>query len=97
MALHRARKEYKRACILQATVQGLKKIQAEKIRVKFSFHPPSKRRLDLDNCVARMKAGIDAIAFVAGVDDSKWLMEFEIAENTGGFVEVLIEELSVSK
>ncbi len=36
------------------------------------FCPPSARRTDIDNCLSAFKAGIDALAIVSGVDDSKF-------------------------
>ena len=42
------------------------------------FRPPSARRTDLDNCLSAFKAGIDALAIVSGVDDSKF--RFSIAK-----------------
>ena len=36
------------------------------------FHPPCPRRRDLDNMLAAIKHGLDALALVTGVDDSKF-------------------------
>lgn len=91
--LAKAKKKYRRECALIATQQGARKINAQHLDVEFVFHPPSKRRIDLDNCIARMKSGIDGIADVIGVDDSKWRMSFELAESErGGRVRITITE-----
>lgn len=42
------------------------------------FHPPSAHRFDIDNLIARFKAGIDALSLTTGVDDSKF--QFTIAK-----------------
>jgi crossover junction endodeoxyribonuclease RusA len=39
------------------------------IHLKFVFHPPSNRGFDLDNSLARIKAGIDGVAEAWGVND----------------------------
>lgn len=85
----KAKKKYRMDCCLQSKIQGARPIQAERIDAVFTFYPPSKRRIDLDNCIARMKSGIDGIADAIRVDDSKWRMTFEIAEPCkGGMVKV---------
>ena len=90
MALARAKKAYKTACWYTAHEQGARKIAADRLAVSFTFYPPSRRRIDLDNCVSRMKAGIDALADILGVDDSRWTMTFAIAEDIGGMVKVQV-------
>lgn len=87
-ALARAKKAYRQACAWEALAQGVRRIDAERLEVAFVFYPPTKRRIDMDNCIARMKAGIDGLADVLGVDDSRWKMSFELAETTGGKVVV---------
>lgn len=92
--LARAKKAYRETCGWQAKAQGARPIKADRLDVAFTFYPPSKRRIDLDNCIARMKSGIDGIADVVGVDDSKWRMSFEMAQDVGGMVKVTIREIS---
>lgn len=92
--LARAKKKYREECGWHARSQGARRMSAERLDVTFTFYPPTKRRIDLDNCIARMKAGIDGIADVVGVDDSKWRMSFEIAPHVGGMVKVTIREIS---
>lgn len=45
-------------------------------RFKISFAPPDKLRRDLHNCQGAFKAGIDALADIVGVDDSKFRIEW---------------------
>jgi crossover junction endodeoxyribonuclease RusA len=86
--LARAKKAYRADCAWQALAQGAKRIEAERIAVSITFYPPSKRRIDLDNCISRLKSGIDGLADVLGVDDSKWVMTFAMADTVGGMVRV---------
>jgi len=44
--------------------------------------------MDLDNAIARLKAGIDGLADVLGVDDSRWVMTFAMADEVRGLVKV---------
>jgi len=84
------KKIYRETCYYQAKAQGATQLDCDKINVNFLFSPPSKRRIDLDNCIARIKSGIDGIADAIKIDDSNWKMAFEFSGNTGGFIEVKI-------
>jgi crossover junction endodeoxyribonuclease RusA len=48
------------------------------------FRPPSARRTDIDNCLSAFKAGIDALAIVSGVDDSKFQLTIAKGEPVKG-------------
>lgn len=63
-------------------------MDAQALHLKITFYPPTKRKFDLDNCLARMKSGLDGLADVLCVDDSKWKLTIEKAETVGGFVRV---------
>lgn len=86
--LAKAKKAYRAACAWQATAQGAKKMQAESLHLTLTFYPPTRRAFDLDNALARCKAGLDGLCDVLGVDDSKWSLTIRKAETTGGFVKV---------
>lgn len=46
----------------------------------------------MDNCIAAMKAGLDGLADVLGVDDSRWELVATIGEpRKGGAVAVTVE------
>jgi crossover junction endodeoxyribonuclease RusA len=63
------------------------------IYLQITFNPPSKRRHDLDNCVARAKSLFDGIADALGVDDSRFRYGFEFGESVkGGRVTVEIKQ-----
>ena len=87
----KAKKAYRAECCLQARSQGLRTIEAPRLHATFTFYPPSRRRLDLDNCIARIKAGIDGLVDACGVDDSRWTMTFAISDQIGGMVKVSLE------
>lgn len=85
----KARKLLRTAWAYQARAQGARKIEADRLRVSLVFVPPDKRRRDLDGCLSAVKAGLDGLADVLGVDDSCW--ELAIAmdhERIGGVVEI---------
>ena len=67
----RAVKGYRLACAWHAAEQKIRKMKAP-ISATITFHPPSRRRMDIDNMLARAKAGIDAVSDAIGVDDSRW-------------------------
>ena len=86
--LARAKKKYREACAWTALSQGARKLDDSKLKVSLTFYPPTRRAIDLDNCLARFKAGIDGLVDVLGVDDSKWEITIRKAEEIGGFVKV---------
>ena len=90
--LAKAKKQYREACAWTAKAHGLGKIEAEKLHVTLEFYAPSRRAYDLDNALARMKSGLDGLADVIGVDDSKWSLTIKKAETIGGMVKVSIDK-----
>lgn len=67
--------------------------QWEKVKVAYVFHPPDKRRRDLDNLIASTKAISDGIADAIGIDDSRFIPTYSMAEPVkGGAVIVTIEQ-----
>ncbi|MBM3603586.1 MAG: endodeoxyribonuclease RusA [Alphaproteobacteria bacterium] len=67
-----AAKRYKADCWAICKAAGVRAIDAQSVEATIIFCPPSRRAFDLDNALARIKQGIDAIAEAIGVDDSKW-------------------------
>lgn len=49
------------------------------IDVKVIFYPPNKRRRDMDNMLASIKAALDAVSEAWGVDDSRFRLTLEVA------------------
>ena len=86
-----AKKSYRHECATECGAQGVKRMNGP-IHAKITFHPPSKRRMDLDNLLSRIKAGIDGIVDVIKVDDSEWSITITKAEPVkGGKVVVELE------
>lgn len=86
--LARAKKAYRAACAWTAKEQGAKRIDAERLHLTITFVPPNRRAHDLDNCLARMKSGLDGLADVLGVDDKHWTLTISKADTVGGMVRV---------
>jgi crossover junction endodeoxyribonuclease RusA len=92
MIRHKEKKAYRQACAWQAKSQGLGRDWSdEKISVHLTFFPPDKRQRDHDNMIASMKAGIDGLADVMGVNDHRFVISSEVVEDIGGMVKVKIE------
>lgn len=84
-ALARAKKAAKNTAYYTALEAGLRKIDADRVTVRYTFSPPTRHAYDLDNLVARMKAAADGIAMAIGVDDRNWHLEIApVAEVTSG-------------
>lgn len=91
-SLAKAKKLYRGLCGWHAMTQGIKKANAGALHLTLTFHAPSRRAYDLDNALARMKSGLDGLADVLGVDDSKWTLTIRKADEIGGFVRVEVSE-----
>lgn len=85
------KKQYREACFWQAMEQGARPMQAAKLHLTLTFYPPTRRAYDLDNALARIKAGLDGLADVLKVDDKHWTLTIQKGEVVGGFVEVEID------
>ena len=89
--LAKAKKAYRSDCYLTAVAQNVKPVAADRLHLHLTFVPPSRRKFDLDNLLARMKAGLDGLADVLGVDDSRWMISMERGEpQAPGCVQVRI-------
>jgi crossover junction endodeoxyribonuclease RusA len=84
------KRRFRTACSYTARTQGAARLDTDRLAVHLRFFPPDRRRRDLDNCIASMKAGLDGLADVLGVDDSRWRLSAEIPVDgaIGGFVKV---------
>jgi len=88
----RAKKAYRRDCSMLAIAAGARVRKWEsRLHLRITFMPPTRRRYDLDNALARIKAGLDGIADAIGVDDSGWSIAISKGE-PGGFVRVEVVE-----
>lgn len=92
IVLSKAKKAYRAECALTAKKQGLKPASTNLLHLNLVFYPPTRRAFDLDNCLARMKAGLDGLSDVLEVDDKHWSLSIQKANQVGGFVKVFIGE-----
>lgn len=84
-----AKKKYRSLCADTALWQGASRMEAaQKLHIALTFFPPTRRAYDLDNCLARMKSGLDGLADVLGVDDRNWTLTIQKADEVGGMVKV---------
>ena len=74
----------------EANEQGAKPIQSDKLHLTLTFYPPTRRAYDLDNALARCKAGLDGLADVLKVDDKHWTLTIQKSDAVGGFISVEI-------
>lgn len=86
MALAKVKKAYKQACAWQAVAQGVKPMTKDALHLNITFVPPDKRHRDLDNMLASIKAGLDGLRDVLGVDDSNWALTIRKTPHIGGMV-----------
>jgi len=81
-----AAKNYRAQCFALAHKQGAGKFFDDGMPVhilaRLLFVPTSRRRFDLDNALAAMKSGLDALAHAVGLDDSKWSFHIGKADFT---------------
>lgn len=88
MALAKAKKAYKEACMWQAKADGAKPMTVDALHLTITFVPPDRRHRDLDNMLSSIKAGLDGLRDVLSVDDSKWSLTIRKADAIGGMVKV---------
>lgn len=86
--LAKAKRLYRHACAITAISQGAKRIAADGLHLTITFYPPTRRAFDLDGLLSRMKSGLDGLADVLGVDDSRWSFTIAKSPDIGGFVRV---------
>lgn len=91
--LAKAKKKYRADCAWQAKSQGAKPMDADRLHLTLTFLPPTRRAYDLDNLLARMKSGLDGLADVLGVDDSRWSLTIQKGDAVAGMVKVEVRHV----
>lgn len=91
----KAKKAYRNACALEAVMQGVKRTTSPRLHLALEFVPPTRRAFDLDGLLSRMKAGIDGLADVLGLDDKHWQFSISRSETPikCGIVRVTITQI----
>lgn len=83
-------KRYKRDCGLCCMEAGLRRVKARGASLTITFNPPDRQRRDLDNLLASIKHGLDAVSEAIGVDDSLFSIRISKGEPVNGGA-VLVE------
>jgi crossover junction endodeoxyribonuclease RusA len=79
-----------------AKAASFPKLYVEALKVTVIFSPPDNRARDLDGMLSSIKAYLDGIADVVGVDDSKWHIEMCRGLPTkGGNVRITVEPADI--
>ena len=88
----RIAKSYRETCYWLAVAANLPAMPADgEIIVSLAFHPPDKRRRDLDGCLGSCKQLLDALADALHVNDYRFSFVLRRAEPvTGGKVVVSV-------
>jgi len=89
----KAVKAYRNACGWQVRAEGIGTINADAMHVKMTFFPPDNRHYDLDGLISRMKAGLDGISDVVGINDRDFTLTPIMAAPLGkeGMVKIELE------
>lgn len=89
----KAAKAYRYRCFLGAR-QVLLSAPAGRVLLVLEFMPPNRRRRDDDNLLASFKAGRDGLADALGIDDSVFVSQVRLLDETrpGGAVRVTLRE-----
>lgn len=85
-------KAYRTGTAWEAKAAGVARMDPQPLHLTITFQPPDARNRDLDNMLASIKAALDGLSDVLGVDDSLWsltLLRGPIVER--GRVSVTIE------
>lgn len=83
----RAFKAYKTQCYM--LLSQFRKALAGRTAYEVTFHPPAAHRYDMDGLISRFKAGQDALAEIAGVNDFHFVMTYRRGEVRKGGAVVL--------
>jgi crossover junction endodeoxyribonuclease RusA len=73
----KAAKAYRKDAGWLAVTSKVKVDREGSIHLKITFLPPSNRKYDLDNLLARIKSGLDGVADGLGVNDNRFALTIE--------------------
>lgn len=90
----KAKKSYREACyyIALMSLQRGMFSETDVIGVHLKFYKPTRRAMDWDNLIARMKAGLDGMSDALKINDKQFRLSMEVADEIGGFVKVKITQ-----
>lgn len=84
----KAAKRYKLACWALAKEAKAAVDWDGPVHLWITFHTPSRRTNDVDNCVAAIKSGLDGLALALGINDSRFVLHPWISSSIAGSVVV---------
>lgn len=92
----RLMRTYRIECFLLTRASDFIPPPKGKILLVLEFIQPDKRRRDDDNLIASFKAGRDGVADALRIDDSRFVTQFHISDETtkGGRVRMTLREIS---
>lgn len=91
-------KRYRTDCGWACKAAGLRPASFARAAVSVTFCPPDAQRRDIDNMLAAIKSGLDAVSAAVGIDDS--LFELSLARGkptAGGAVIVRIAPIDAGE
>ncbi len=86
--------KYKSDCYFLVKSQPPRIFKCGDIHLTLIFHPPTRRKFDMDNALAAMKSGLDGVALAWGINDCLFR---PITIDSGEVVKGGSVELSVSQ
>lgn len=90
----KVKKAYRDACYYQTLIELDRKnmLDDAPVSVHLEFFKPSRRAMDWDNLIARMKAGLDGMSDALKINDRNFQLSMKVADEIGGFVRVTINK-----
>lgn len=87
----KAARSARREAATVAFAAGVRRLRTGAPRIDVEFCPPDRRRRDMDNLIAAMKAANDGLADALGIDDSRFVTTYRMGEVVkGGVVQVTV-------
>lgn len=91
--LAKAKKLYRHMCWALTLDQEARVTSDGPLRLELTFYRPTRRSMDRDNLLARMKSGLDGVCDALKIDDKRFAtVVVRVADETGGFVRIHIGE-----
>lgn len=89
--LAKAKKMYRHLCWALTLEQEARVTGDGPLRLELTFFRPSRRSMDRDNLLARMKSGLDGVCDALKIDDKRFAtVVVRVADDIGGFVRIHI-------
>lgn len=88
----KVKKAYRDACYYTTlmSLERRKFVGDGPVNVHLEFFKPTRRAMDWDNLIARMKGGLDGVSDALKVNDKHFELSMKVAEETGGYVKATI-------